>query len=164
MVNLEKLRSLNDAFTNMMRQIFLTPASSGEDHNDLTWAQRKIMMTIDACGPQKMSDLARQISVTMSGATAVVDKLVQAELVTRELSPHDRRVVLIELSSKGRKLLAENAKTQERCFEAVLDRLSPEKQEVLLESFERIHGILLELQTCDAAMDNKADEAVGNGR
>jgi DNA-binding MarR family transcriptional regulator len=130
-----------------MRQIFLTPMSSGADQNDVTWAQRKILLMVEANGPQKMSDIARQISVTMSGATAVVDKMVHAGLVTRELSPADRRVVLIALSEKGRSVLQDTVRVQEKCFEAVLDRLTPEKREELLGSFERIHTLLSEIQT-----------------
>src|SRR5690606_21290477 len=106
--------------------------------------------------------IARQISVTMSGATAVVDKMVQAGLVTRELSPSDRRVVLIAISDKGRALMSDCVVRQEKCFESVLDRLSPDKQTELLESFERIHALLKELQDPQevaAASDRRIEAA-----
>lgn len=152
MVNLQQLRSLNDVFSNVMRQIFLTPASSDENQNDVTWAQRKVLLLIESCGPQKMSDIAKQISVTMSGATAVVDKMVKTRLVTREFDPSDRRVVLIALSEEGRATMMESVRVQERCFEAVLDRLAPEKRIELLNNFERIHELLEEIQTCDGSV------------
>lgn len=147
MVDLKQLRSLNDIFTNVMRQIFLTPVSSDAAQNEITWAHRKILLLVEANGPQKMSDIARQISVTMSGATAVVDKMVQGGLVTRELSPSDRRVVLIALSDRGRSVMRDCIAMQEKCFESVLDRLSPEKQTELLQSFERIYELLKEIQS-----------------
>lgn len=162
MVDLKQLRSLNDVFTNVMRQIFLTPISSDATQNELTWAHRKILLMIESGGPQKMSAIARQISVTMSGATAVVDKMVQAGLVTRELSPSDRRVVLIAISEKGRALMSDCVARQEKCFESVLDRLSPDKQTELLESFERIHSLLKELQDPQevaAAQDSRSEDA-----
>lgn len=146
MVDISQLRSLNDVFTNVMRQIFLTPMSSDENQNDVTWAQRKILLLIDSRGPQKMSDIARQICVTMSGATAVVDKMVKMGLVTRHFDPTDRRVVLIALSDDGRKVMQDCVQVQERCFAQVLDRLSPEKRDELLQSFERIHTLLEEIQ------------------
>ncbi len=149
MVDLKQLRLLNDVFSNVMKQIFLTPASSDENQNDVTWAQRKILLLLDACGPQKMSEIARQISVTMSGATAVVDKMVKGGLVTREFDPHDRRVVLVATSEQGRVVMEDCVKVQERCFEAILDRLTPDKRAELLNSFERIHELLEEIQTCD---------------
>lgn len=36
MVDITQLRSLNDVFTNLMRQIFLTPVSSDDDQNEVT--------------------------------------------------------------------------------------------------------------------------------
>ncbi len=167
MVNLKQLRSLNDVFSNVMKQIFLTPASSDENQNDVTWAQRKILLLIESCGPQKMSDIAKQISVTMSGATAVVDKMVKTRLVTREFDPTDRRVVLIAMSEVGRATMLESVRVQERCFEAVLDRLAPEKRTELLKHFERIHQLLEEIQTCEGdigatGMDHQAGAAMSN--
>lgn len=146
MVDINQLRSLNDVFTNVMKQIFLTPVSSNEDQNDVTWAQRKILLLIESGGPQKMSEIARQISVTMSGATAVVDKMVKQGLVTREYDPSDRRVVLIALSDEGREVMQNCVDMQERCFEAVMDRLAPEKRDELLSSFKRIHQLLKEIE------------------
>lgn len=150
MVDFKKLRSLNDVFTNVISQIFLMPMNT-EGAADLTWTHRKILMTIDANGPQKMSAIARQIGVTMSGATAVVDKMVQAGLVVRELSPKDRRVVLVGLSDEGREILVKSVQAQEKHFEAILDRLPADKQTELLESFEKIRTLLLELQKAPAS-------------
>ena len=149
MVDLTQLRSLNEVFTNVMRQIFLTPVSSDENQNEVTWAQRKILLLIEANGPQKMSDIARQISVTMSGATAVVDKMVKTGLVTRQYDPNDRRVVLIALSDEGRSVMQNCVRMQERCFEAVMDRLPSHKQEELLSHFNRIHELLREMETTE---------------
>ena len=149
MVDITQLRSLNDVFTNVMRQIFLTPVSSDENQNEVTWAQRKILLMIENAGPQKMSEIARQISVTMSGATAVVDKMVKTGLVVREFDPNDRRVVLIALSDQGREVMQDCVKMQERCFEAVLDRLSPAKQDELMANFKRIHELLKEIETTE---------------
>ncbi len=148
-VDIKQLRSLNDVFSNVMKQIFLTPVSSDEDQNDVTWAQRKILLMIESAGPQKMSEIARQICVTMSGATAVVDKMVKCGLVTREFDPHDRRVVLIALSDKGLRVMHDCVRLQERCFENVLDRLTPDKRAELLSSFERIHDLLREIEVCE---------------
>lgn len=148
MVDIKQLRLLNDVFSNVMKQIFLTPISSDESQNDVTWAQRKILLLIESCGPQKMSDIARQIAVTMSGATAVVDKMVKSGLVSRELDPGDRRVVLIAASEQGRVVMQDCVRVQERCFEQILDRLTPEKQTELLDNFERIHELLEEIQMC----------------
>lgn len=160
MVDIKQLRSLNDVFSDVMKQIFLTPFSSDPGQNDVTWAQRKILMMIEAKGPQKMSDLARQICVTMSGATAIIDKMVKQGLVTRQFDPGDRRVVLIALSDDGRSVIKDATRVQERVFEDILDRLSPEKRVELLESFTRIHTLLQELAS---STEGEVASAVASG-
>jgi len=161
MVDISQIRSLNEVFSNVMKQIFLTPMSSDENQNDVTWAQRKILLMIESAGPQKMSEIARQISVTMSGATAVVDKMVKMGLVTREFDPGDRRVVLIALSDEGRRVMEDCVRLQERCFESILDRLEPAKQDELLSSFERIHTLLREIETTDEMVGSSLDNPGG---
>jgi DNA-binding MarR family transcriptional regulator len=166
MVDIRQIQSLNEVFTGVMRQIFLNPVSSDPAHNDMTWAQKKILFLIESHGPQKMSDIARQINVTMSGATAVVDKMVRAALVTRESDPDDRRVIRIALSDAGRKMMAECASTQVRCLEQILGKLSDAKRAELLESFERIHALLTEIQVApdQAELANAAVSSESRGR
>ena len=50
----------------------------------------------------RMSELAAQSSVTASGLTRVVDRLVEAGLVTRESCPEDRRSWYATLTDAGR--------------------------------------------------------------
>jgi MarR family transcriptional regulator, 2-MHQ and catechol-resistance regulon repressor len=50
----------------------------------------------------RMSELAAQSSVTASGLTRVVDRLVEAHLVERESCPEDRRSWYAHLTSAGR--------------------------------------------------------------
>jgi DNA-binding MarR family transcriptional regulator len=148
MVDIKLLQSLNDVFTNVMKQIFLTPVSSCDpEQNDITWTQRKILVFLEEHGAQKMSTIARQICVTMSAATAIVEKMVRAELVVREADPTDRRVIRIDLSQKGKQLLAESMKVQARCFEEILERLEPAKRAELVGAFEQIHRLLSEVQS-----------------
>lgn len=148
MVDIKLLQSLNDVFTNVMKQIFLTPVSSCDPaQNDMTWSQRKILVFLEEHGPQKMSTVARQICVTLSAATAIVDKLVRAELVYREADPTDRRVIRIGLSEKGGELLSESLKVQARCFEDILEKLEPTKRAELVDAFRKIHGLLSEVQS-----------------
>lgn len=146
MVDIKQLQAMNEAFSQVMKSIFLTPDSSNERNNELTWAQQKILALLDDQGPMKMSDVARQISVTMSNATAIVDKMVRLDLVQREADPNDRRVIRVVASEQGKAVIANCMETQTRCFEQVLKRLSPEKRAKLLASFNTIHELLSELQ------------------
>ena len=51
-----------------------------------------------------MSDLASSLGVTLATATGIVDRLVDRDIVERENSREDRRVVVCRLSAKGHEL------------------------------------------------------------
>ena len=55
----------------------------------------------------RMTELAGTLNLTMSAATAIVDKMVKARLVKRERAIDDRRVVEVRLLKRGIKT-AEN--------------------------------------------------------
>jgi DNA-binding MarR family transcriptional regulator len=54
-----------------------------------------------------MRELAKQLGVGESAATAVVDRLVRQDLVVRSDDPLDRRVVRLALSSEGLSVVTE---------------------------------------------------------
>ncbi|MGH2371464.1 MAG: MarR family winged helix-turn-helix transcriptional regulator, partial [Chloroflexota bacterium] len=68
---------------------------------ELTTAQLKLLMWLVGVREQPMSQLARVLGIGLPAATNLVDKLVDAGLVTREHSPVDRRVVLVRPSPEG---------------------------------------------------------------
>lgn len=149
MVDIKQLQALNEVYTRVMGQIFLNPASSevdAEAFDELTFPQKKVLFCVEMKGPQKMSDLARQAGLTMSGATAVVDKMVRHGLVDREAEPNDRRVIRIVLTDKGREIAGQCQKLQARCFQEILEKLSSSKRDELLSSFQRIHELLAEIE------------------
>jgi len=48
-----------------------------------------------------MTELAKSLNLTMSAATAIIDKMVEMKLVNRNRSEKDRRVVEVSLTKKG---------------------------------------------------------------
>jgi len=55
-------------------------------------------------GPRGQSDLARDLSLTSSAATALVDRLERHGVAERTRHPNDRRRMLIRLTSRGEEL------------------------------------------------------------
>jgi DNA-binding MarR family transcriptional regulator len=53
-----------------------------------------------------MSELAKELAISESAATALVDRLVRQGLVRRSADPADRRVVCVSLSDHARALTA----------------------------------------------------------
>ena len=75
-------------------------------HINLTTSQLKVVLLIFVSGPLRMSDIARELGVSLATATGVVDRLVERGMLIREGDPKDRRVVLCRLSDEGEKLIS----------------------------------------------------------
>ena len=71
---------------------------------DLTTPQLKVVLLLYLNGSARMSELASSLGVTLATATGIIDRLVDRDVVERENSREDRRVVVCRLSMKGQEL------------------------------------------------------------
>lgn len=95
---------------------------------NLTVAQLRVLLLLQANGQSRMSDIATEMSVTMPTATGIMDKLVNKGLAVRDTDPKDRRLVICRLSEGGRRqigklLLASRFKMQELLEELNITQL-----------------------------------------
>jgi len=85
-------------------------------------------------GRLRMSDLARQVTMTPSGLTRAVDRMEEAGLVRRDTCSSDRRVFYAVLTPKGRRRIEgavpRHIEHIDECFTAHLDA----KERAALES------------------------------
>jgi DNA-binding MarR family transcriptional regulator len=74
----------------------------------LSLAEHELLIRIahSPDGRLRMADLASLLLVSKSGVTRLVDRVEQAGLVRRELSPEDRRVTFARITGAGRQALA----------------------------------------------------------
>lgn len=78
-----------------------------------------------------MTDFARGVSIPLSTATHLANRLVVKGVLLRERSEQDRRVVLIGLSKKGRALEAQLFQLRLARSQSLLQRLTPGEQQEL---------------------------------
>jgi DNA-binding MarR family transcriptional regulator len=95
--------------------------------SDLTVAQLRVLLVLQAAGPSRMSDIATTLEVALPTATGIVDKLVKKELVVREDDPQDRRLVIARLSAGGQEIINGLWISGQRQMERLLDGLTPEQ-------------------------------------
>jgi DNA-binding MarR family transcriptional regulator len=74
--------------------------------SDLTVAQLRVLLVLQAIGSSRMSDIAATLEVALPTVTGIVDKLVRKDLVTRQADPNDRRLVIVGLSARGQELIS----------------------------------------------------------
>jgi DNA-binding MarR family transcriptional regulator len=87
--------------------------------HELSLGQFDILATLRRHGPRgglSPSDLLKNVVLSSGGMTARLDKLEEAGLIERKPAPGDRRMLLIELTAKGKRVI--DAATATRFAEA----------------------------------------------
>lgn len=86
--------------------------------------------------------LATQMGVSQGTVTALVDKLVQAELATRNRSDVDRRQMNVVITTAGRAAVQDAPDALQQRFVRIFEQLQDWEQAQLLSSLERVAGML----------------------
>lgn len=103
--------------------------------------------TLDALkrhGATAMKQLASQMYLEVSTMTRVVDQLVTAELAERVADPDDRRVCRVQITRKGRNLLAKIRREIINEHEMVLRNVAPASREAVIAAMADLHSAFLE--------------------
>jgi MarR family transcriptional regulator, organic hydroperoxide resistance regulator len=106
----------------------------------LSIAMWRVMAVLAANGSQRQTDLADLTSIDSSTLSRMVTRLVRMRLVTRARSTKSNREVAVELSAKGKALVAELIPIA-RDYEAIaIAGLSREELDVLKSCLHRSYA------------------------
>ncbi|HEY1419869.1 MAG TPA: MarR family transcriptional regulator [Candidatus Dormibacteraeota bacterium] len=88
--------------------------------SDLSLAEFEVLFRLKIVSnrPLQMSEIASQLINSPSGMTRIADRLERDGLIERETPPENRRVVLVRLTAKGTRVLAET----NRAFQEALNQ------------------------------------------
>ena len=70
----------------------------------LTQSQAEVVFTLGRAGPQSCKDLGHQALITKGTLTGILDRLEHKGLILRSPSRHDRRMMIVSLSTSGQTL------------------------------------------------------------
>jgi DNA-binding MarR family transcriptional regulator len=119
------------AFRQGLRE-FLRFSEEAAERVGLLTQHYQAMLILRAC-PEgltvSINDLARQLLIKHNSAVGLVDRLVKEGLVRRTVSATDRRKVELQLSARGRQVLAKLAATHR----SELERIGPELKRLIAE-------------------------------
>jgi DNA-binding MarR family transcriptional regulator len=91
----------------------------------VTFAQMRLLWTLERSGETPLTTLAGMLGVGNSTATELADRLVRGRYATRRTSVDDRRRILLALTSRGRGLLQAFARTRRERFRRLMNGLTP---------------------------------------
>jgi DNA-binding MarR family transcriptional regulator len=107
----------------------LAARSLVEVSEDVSLPQYRVLVLLDAQGPQAMGSLAASLGVKPSTVTRMCDVLVHKGLIRRQSTPDNRRTVCAELTAGGHKLVRQVMARRGRLVDAALARMTPEAQD-----------------------------------
>lgn len=87
------------------RALVAISARSLAGHSDVTLPQYRLLVVLATRGPQRLVDLADNLSVNPSTATRMCDRLRRKGLLTRAAVAGDRRAVELVITDDGRALV-----------------------------------------------------------
>ncbi|MFC5907311.1 MarR family winged helix-turn-helix transcriptional regulator [Streptacidiphilus monticola] len=110
-----------------------------ERESGISHAMFEVLLHLQAAPEEgaMMSDLSRSLVLTSGGATRLVDRMVEAGLVSRSRSSQDKRVQLVSLTDAGREKLTEAAARHAAQLDAHLyDVLPPGERDTMLQGLD----------------------------
>jgi DNA-binding MarR family transcriptional regulator len=105
---------------------------------ELTMPQLRALFGLLEEGPSRMGSLASLLGMSLSGATGLMDRLVEKGLVERSVDPDDRRSVVCELSPQGRELAERLLQLRRTQWQERLSALTEEEAELALRGLQAL--------------------------
>jgi DNA-binding MarR family transcriptional regulator len=116
---------------------------------NVTASQGYILMAIPETDSINMNDLSAKMRVANSTMTRMVDQLVQKGMVNRSADDHDRRIVLIRLTTQGKDVRTRLQNTLQDFFSKVLTNLPENKQGEIIHNLHTLNeSIVKTLKSC----------------
>lgn len=133
----------------IIRAVELHSRKLSLQHN-ITGPQLACLLTIDEHGPLTASTLAREVYLSPSTIVGILDRLEQKQLVTRQRSSVDRRVVNVEITEMGRHLVRSAPSPMQETLAKAFQKLPEIEQVSITMALEKIIT-LIEAEDIDAA-------------
>jgi DNA-binding MarR family transcriptional regulator len=120
------------------RRLFI-PA--GISQSGISHPHHAVLNLLERDGAQSLSAAGQKLGISKPQMTAVVDKLVDLALVSRQPGPQDRRVILIAATPTGRSELRKFRQALRNNLKKRLDKLSEQDSRALAEALITIHNV-----------------------
>ena len=129
-------RELDAILMALGRQILKDNDPVGE----LPLRQLRVCMMLWA-GSRAMSDLSRELGVTLSAMTQIANRLERAGMVTRGFETTDRRVRQLSLTPRAQRMLHVRQESRISRIATVLDRIEPVARGKALAALDALRSV-----------------------
>lgn len=112
-------------------------AGSKDPAAALPLAQMRVCKTL-CDGPQAISAISRELSVSLSAVTQIADRLERAKLVRRVAQDGDRRVRQLQLTDRCQRMMRRHKAERVRRMGAAIAELPPKARKAAAESLRML--------------------------
>ena len=121
------------AVDDALRPVLLLAArASAKASQRVSTSQLQALLVLQERGPMKLTSLADELGAIPSSATRLCDRLVAADLITRETGSTDRREVFLQLTISGRRVVRQVRDLRRDGLREALEACSPRERRDLL--------------------------------
>lgn len=118
-----------------------------------------ILLYVALKGPQSMSSLAREYSMTKSNITVLVDDMERKGLLARVRSEEDRRVIMITLTDSGKSFFESFLGNFSKLISTFIRNVGSEDLAIITDGFERMTSIVVDEEFTDSGHKSRGDKA-----
>lgn len=115
----------------------------------LTGPQLVILQSISSCEEMTAGEIAREVSLSQSTVTGILDRLQKRQLISRRRSDGDKRRIMVRITDEGKRILEEAPPLMQETFVERFSNLQEWEQSMILSALQRMVSL----------MDAKAIEA-----
>ncbi len=109
---------------------------------DLTPAQFDVVATLGNTSGMSMGEIGEKTLITKGTLTGVIDRLIQKQLVTREVSSQNRRHVIVQLTAKGEEIFEQSFPSHIAYLKQRFEMLPPSELEELTNLLDQLRQAL----------------------
>ncbi|HEQ60751.1 MAG TPA: MarR family transcriptional regulator [Firmicutes bacterium] len=111
---------------------------------DISGTQLFALLVLRERGSVTITELAQILEVSPPSASAMVDRLVEKGILTRQHSREDRRKVLVQVSPAAAEQLDQVHEEILQAFAALVEKIGPETAQQWCEVLERVQQALID--------------------
>ena len=109
------------------------------EFKDLTNSDIHVIRAIGMNEKKNMSMIAKELAVTIGTLTISINSLVRKGYVIKERSEKDKRVVFVNLSSKGEAAFSRNEELYDQMVNSMLEDLEGNEMDILMKSLLKVN-------------------------
>ena len=112
----------------------------------ITFQQYLALNILIKKGRCMISDLSKNLGVALSTMTELVNRLAKKQFVKKIKDYKDRRIVWINLTKKGAKIIQEINRRKQEHILSILEKLTEKERKLLIDILERVSQVAKKIE------------------